>query len=146
MTETAQTPQDPQRMRALEQANAVRLARAELKRRIAEGDVSAAEVILDCPKVAARWTVADLLIAQHRWGSTRSRKFLQRNAISETKPIGQLTARQRQLLADQLARPASIRPRMTSAADTGPALEETSELEQAELEQAPAHGRELVYA
>jgi hypothetical protein len=146
MKDTAQTPPDPQRMRALEQANAVRLARAELKRRIAEGEVSAAEVILDCPKVAARWTVADLLVAQHRWGSTRSRKFLQRNAISETKPIGQLTARQRQLLADQLDRSASIRPRLTGAAGTVPALEETVELAQVELAETPSRERELVYA
>src|SRR5579871_3594233 len=102
MTETAQTPE--QRMRALEQANAVRLARADLKRRIAEGEVSAAEVILGCPEVAARWTVAELLVAQHRWGSTRSRKFLQRNSIGEMKPIGELTDRQRKLLAEQLRR------------------------------------------
>jgi hypothetical protein len=102
MTETATTAPEPQRMRALEQANAVRLARAELKRRIAEGEVTAAEVILDCPHEARRWTVSELLVSQRRWGTTRCRKFLERNHISEMKPIGALTERQRRVLAAQL--------------------------------------------
>ena len=41
MMETARMTPEPQRLRALERANEVRLARAELKRRIAEGDMSA---------------------------------------------------------------------------------------------------------
>jgi len=102
MMETALTPQEPQRLRALEQANAVRLARAELKRRIADGEVTAAEIILNCPDEALRWTVAELLVAQRRWGVTRCRKFLERNHISEIKPIGALTERQRRVLAVQL--------------------------------------------
>lgn len=110
MTEAVETTKEsPQRMRALEHANAVRLARAELKRRIAEGEVSAAEIILDCPEEAHRWTLAELLVAQRRWGTTRCRKFLQRNGISEIKPIGELTPRQRGLLAEQLEGPASTR-------------------------------------
>lgn len=102
MRETAVTPQEPQRLRALEHANAVRLARAELKRRIAEGEVTAAEIILDCPDEARRWTVSELLVAQRRWGVTRCRKFLERNHISEIKPIGALTERQCRMLAAQL--------------------------------------------
>ena len=102
MPEYAQTPAEPQRLRALEQANQVRLARAELKRRIIDGEVSAAEVILDCPDAAQRWTVSDLLMAQRRWGATRCRKFLERNGISEIKAIGSLTDRQRHMLATQL--------------------------------------------
>lgn len=103
ITEPAQATTEPQRLRALEHANAVRLARAELKRRIAEGEVSAAEVILDCPPAARKWTVGELLLAQRRWGSIRCRKFLERNGLSEIKPIGSLTDRQRRLLAEQLA-------------------------------------------
>jgi hypothetical protein len=103
MTQTAEARSEPQRLRALEHANAVRLARAELKRRIADGELTAAEVILDCPDEAARWTVSDLLMAQRRWGSTRCRKFLERTGISEIKPIGQLTPRQRRLLAAELS-------------------------------------------
>ncbi|HEY2260265.1 MAG TPA: hypothetical protein VGH45_11160 [Solirubrobacteraceae bacterium] len=99
MTQTATTISEPQRLRALERANEIRLARAGLKRRIAVGETSAAEVILDCPVEASSWTVAELLMSQRRWGSTRCRKFLFRNQIGETKPIGQLTDRQRRVLA-----------------------------------------------
>jgi hypothetical protein len=102
MHETAQTPSGPQRLRALEHANAIRLARAELKRRIAEGDASVADVILNCPDSARKWTISELLMAQRRWGITRCRKFLERNSISEIKAIGALTERQRRMLADQL--------------------------------------------
>jgi hypothetical protein len=103
MTETSQMPAEPQRLRALEHANAVRLARAELKRRIADGEISAAEVIMGCPDAVRKWTVGELLMSQRRWGSTRCRKFLERNGVSEIKAIGALTERQRRLLADQLS-------------------------------------------
>lgn len=103
MPDTTQLPTEPQRLRALEHANAIRLARAELKRRIADGQVSAAEVILECPVAANRWTVAELLLSQRRWGSTRCRKFLERNGVSEIKLIGSLTERQRKLLAAELS-------------------------------------------
>ncbi len=103
MTETPEMPTEPQRLRALEHANAIRLARAELKRRIAGGDTSAADVILECPDAVRKWTVGELLMSQRRWGSTRCRKFLERNGVSEIKPIGALTERQRRLLAEQLS-------------------------------------------
>ncbi len=102
MMQTATMTPEPQRLRALERANEVRLARAELKRRIADGEVCAAEVILACPSEASSWTVGDLLMSQRRWGSTRCRKFLGRNQISEMKSVGALTERQRRLLATQL--------------------------------------------
>jgi hypothetical protein len=102
MMQTATMTPGPQRLQALERANEVRLARAELKRRIAHGDVSAAEVILANPWEASSWTVGDLLKSQRRWGQTRCRKFLARNQISEVKRVESLTDRQRQLLAGQL--------------------------------------------
>jgi hypothetical protein len=102
MTETAIMTPEPQRLRALERANAIRLARAELKRRIADGHVSAAAVILTPPGEASSWAIGDLLMSQRRWGTTRCRKFLVRNQINETKAVGALTERQRRLLADQL--------------------------------------------
>ena len=102
MMESATITPEPQRLRALERANAVRLARAGLKRRIAEGDISAAEVILTCPWEASSWSVGELLMSQRRWGRTRCRKFLAQNQISEMKVVGSLTERQRRLLAAQL--------------------------------------------
>lgn len=96
------TARHPQRVRALERANEIRHTRAELKRRIADGDTSAAEVILSPPSAAMSWGIGDLLMSQRRWGATRCRKFLLRNQINENKTIGALTDRQRRLLADQL--------------------------------------------
>ena len=92
----------PQHLQALQRANAVRLARAELKRKVAEGGVSAAEVILSSPWEAESMSVSDLLTSQRRWGSTRCRKFLQCVPIPENKPIGTLTDRQRRALAQLL--------------------------------------------
>jgi hypothetical protein len=103
MTETAPMTAEPQRLRALERANEIRLERAALKRRIAAGEVSAAEVILNPPQSAETWSVGDLLISQRRWGTTRCRRFLARNSITETKSIGTLTERQKNLLARSLA-------------------------------------------
>jgi hypothetical protein len=109
MMETALKTPEPQRMRALGRANEIRLARAAIKRRIALGEVSAAEVILECPAAADSWPVGELLMSQRRWGSTRCRKFLSRNSIIETKPVGKLTERQRLLLARSLKQPAGPR-------------------------------------
>ena len=96
-------PASPQHMRALERANQVRLARAELKRRVAEGDVDVAEVILECPWEAQSMAISDLLMSQRRWGQTRCRKFLAQIPLSENKPVGSLTERQARALAELLA-------------------------------------------
>jgi hypothetical protein len=96
-------PAGPQYMRALERANKVRLARAELKRRVAMGELPVAEVILDCPWEAESMAVADLLMSQRRWGQTRCRKFLAQIPMSEKKTVGSMTDRQRHTLAAMLS-------------------------------------------
>ncbi|MDP9347084.1 MAG: hypothetical protein M3P44_15500 [Actinomycetota bacterium] len=98
----AARPPGPQHMQALERANAVRLARAELKRRVAAGETSVGDVILSSPWEAENMTVADLLTCQRRWGHTRCRKFLQCIPMSENKTIGSMTVRQRTALAQAL--------------------------------------------
>ena len=111
-------PAGPQYMRALERANQVRLARAELKRRVALQDIEVAEVILDCPWEAESMAVGDLLMSQRRWGQTRCRKFLAQVPMSEKKTIGSMTDRQRRTLAQMLT--ASKRGRAWSTeADLG---------------------------
>lgn len=90
---------EPQHLRALERANRVRLARAELKRRVEAGDTKAADVILSCPWEAETMAVADLLMSQRRWGRTRCRRFLSQIPLSENKAIGTMTERQRTALA-----------------------------------------------
>jgi hypothetical protein len=127
MPQTAQ-PSEPQRLRALEHANAVRLARAELKRQVAVGDVSAAEVILACPESVQRWTVGELLTSQRRWGTKRCRKFLERNGISEIKLLGSLTDRQRRVLAAQLPDSRSLSERIGQRQEQAPTPDREREL------------------
>jgi hypothetical protein len=93
------TPAPPQHMKALQRANEVRLARAELKRRVADGVITAGEVILSCPWEAASMSIGELLVSQHRWGTTRCRKFLAEISMPETKTVGSMTDRQRRALA-----------------------------------------------
>lgn len=98
----------PQHMRALARANEVRLARAELKRRIGHGEVTVAEIVLTSPWEAESMTISDLLMSQRRWGCTRCRKLLQGIPMSENKTVGSMTERQRRALAALLA-PSSSR-------------------------------------
>jgi hypothetical protein len=105
----------PQHMRALQRANEVRLARAELKRRVTDGETTAATVILNCPWEAESMAVAELLMSQHRWGHTRARRFLAGVPMTETKTIGSMTERQRRSLAALLAAQGSA---VRSATDT----------------------------
>jgi hypothetical protein len=99
---TASAIQAPQHMQALARANRVRLARAELKRSIARGEVEVAEVVRDSPWETESMTLAELLTSQRRWGRTRARKFLIGLALSENKRLGTLTSRQRALLCAEL--------------------------------------------
>ena len=95
----------PQCLRALQRANEVRLARAALKHRVADGEISAAEVILNPASEIEGMTVGDLLLSQRRWGHTRCRTLLTAVPLSETKTVGSMTDRQRHALAALLAAP-----------------------------------------
>jgi hypothetical protein len=102
MNATATAPA-AQHMRALAQANRVRLARAELKRQVADGDTTVAEIVLESPWEAESMSICDLLMSQHRWGRTRCRRFLASIPMSETKTVGSMTDRQRRALAAMLS-------------------------------------------
>jgi hypothetical protein len=97
----------PQHLRALQHANRVRLARAELKRKVAAQEVSAADVVLNCPWEAASMELSDLLMSQRRWGRARCRRLLLSLGLPENKQIGTLTVRQREALAAVLTAKAS---------------------------------------
>jgi hypothetical protein len=75
------------------------LARAELKRQIAAEEISASQVILDCPWEASSMSISDLLMCQRRWGRARCRRLLVSLGVPENKQIGTLTQRQRGALA-----------------------------------------------
>ena len=102
----------PQHLRALARANEVRLARAELKRRVAEGEITVADVDPSARRGRREtMTVADLLMSQRRWGRTRCRKFLQSIPMSENKTVGSMTERQRRAVASMLAACSTPAPR-----------------------------------
>ncbi len=88
-----------QHLQALEYANRVRLARAGMKRRIAAGELPAADVILTCPWQAHSMSISDLLMSQKRWGRARCRRLLLSIGVPENKQVGTLTERQRLALA-----------------------------------------------
>lgn len=92
-----------QPLKALEQANRVRLARARLKQRVTAGAISVSDVILSCPWEAHKMEIGDLLTSQRRWGHERCRRLLTPLGIAENKLIGTLTERQRIALRDGLA-------------------------------------------
>jgi hypothetical protein len=100
---------EAQHLRALQHANRVRLARAEMKRRIAGGDRSVSEVVLECPWEAQSMELSELLMSQKRWGRERCRRLLLSLGIPENKQIGTLTERQRAALAAMLSAPAAQR-------------------------------------
>jgi hypothetical protein len=112
MLSSAVRGEGTQQLQALRQANRVRLARADLKRRVAAGTITAREVVLDCPWEAAGMAVGDLVRSQRRFGEARCRRVLISAGVPENKPIGELTARQREGLASVLA----VRARTTAKA------------------------------
>lgn len=113
MTTTAPERAGRQNMRALEHANRIRLARAELKRGIAAGRLKVAEIILDPPHEIEGMEISELLASQKRWGTTRCARFMESIGLSETKTVRSLTERQRTAVAAVLT---SRRPSADMAA------------------------------
>jgi hypothetical protein len=101
-TSRAGTPAE-QHLLALERANHIRTSRAELKRRLRDGQVKAAEVILRSSRDTATMTVTELLSSQRGWGPARSKRTLVSVSLSERKTLGSLTERQRVTLAGVLS-------------------------------------------
>ncbi len=124
MIETVKNASE-QPLRALEQANRVRFARAQLKREIADGRRSVAWVVARRPWEAESMSLGELLMSQCRWGRSRCRRLLVPLAIGENKSLGSLTSRQRTLLeraltGDAASRPPDEAPRRRSVANRSP--------------------------
>jgi len=118
----------PLRLAALQLANDARSGRAELKRQIAAGAVRVADVLVDPPRGANGISLAALLLSQRGWGRTKTRRFLSANDVSETRRLGELSQRQREMLAAELRAhdPLATRLRERSAAGSpaaGPPVE-----------------------
>jgi hypothetical protein len=94
--------QPRQRLDALARGTRIRQVRANLKRRIADGDVSAAEVILLRQWEVESMAIVDVLRSQRHWGEIRCRRFLMPMRLLESKTLGSMTERQRLAVAARL--------------------------------------------
>jgi len=110
----------PQHLKALERANRVRLARAALKRQVASGERSAAQVIMASPWEAESMSLSELLMSQRRWGRTRCRRILLSLGLPENKQIGTMTERQRSALAAMLSAKVGPATRVEPAQEARP--------------------------
>ena len=84
-----------QRRQALARANAVRTARAKLKKDLASGNADLAPLIVNPPEYAATAKVVDLLVSLPRIGQVKAHQILNHARIAPTKTLGGLTSRQR---------------------------------------------------
>lgn len=91
-----------QRDAALRSAHRTKTARAELRRAIAAGTRSVADVLRDPPDEALSMPVGRLLATQHRWGPGRVAEHLAPLHVNELRKVGDLTDRQRHAIADCL--------------------------------------------
>ena len=91
-------------MDALERANKIRTARAQLKRDLKAGKVSIHKLLLDPPSYLETAKVFDMLLAVPKYGRVKVNKVLVQCRISPSKTIGGLSQRQRTELVSMLRR------------------------------------------
>jgi hypothetical protein len=82
-----------QRMDALEEANRVRLLRAQLKRDLKARRVSICDVLADPPAWIETMPVLQLLLAVPKVGRVKAIGMLQRGGISASKKVGGISSR-----------------------------------------------------
>jgi hypothetical protein len=93
-----------QRLRALETANQVRRARAQLRRELAAGSLELARVIAEPPPCTQTARVRELLLVVPGIGPARASRALTHCRIAGTKTVSGLSGRQRTELIELLYR------------------------------------------
>ena len=93
-----------QRMAALERANGIRTARAQLKRDLKAGRVRITELLSSPPDYVLTAKVFDMLLAVPKYGRVKANRVLNQCRISPAKTIGGLSERQRDELVTRLQR------------------------------------------
>lgn len=93
-----------QHLEALERANEIRFARAELKRALKEGNVGGAEVLLgQIPEWLRAMRLEEFCRAIPRFSRRSYQRVMQEVGAGLTLTIGGLTSRQRTALGEALA-------------------------------------------
>lgn len=95
---------DEQRKEALEKAAAARHARAELREKIKNGDVSLQEVLDSDDPIASRMKVSALIESLPGYGKAKAAKVMAELGISATRRVKGLGARQREQLVEALSK------------------------------------------
>lgn len=93
-----------QRLDALQNANAIRSRRAQLKKDLKAGRRAVADVLFEPPEWLDTMKVGDLLRAVPKYGSVKVNKTLKQVQISPSKTVGGLSARQRAELGGMVRR------------------------------------------
>jgi hypothetical protein len=93
-----------QRKRALKQANAVRTARASLKKDLAAGRVKIQTLLLDPPGYLLTAKVIDMLLAVPKVGRVKADRALKSCRVSPSKTFGGLSERQRKEIVAYMSR------------------------------------------
>jgi hypothetical protein len=89
-----------QRLRALQRANEVRSARAQLKKELASGQIELARILVRPPEFARSAKVHDLLLLLPKVGPVKAGRMLAHCRIAHSKTLGGLSDRQRSELTD----------------------------------------------
>jgi hypothetical protein len=84
-----------QRLRALERANEVRTARAELKKELASGKIELVQILADPPPCVRTARVGDVLLVLPKIGSVKAARILAHCGIAHSKTLAGLSERQR---------------------------------------------------
>ena len=93
-----------QRMKALNKANEIRTARAQLKRDLKAGKVKIQTLLLDPPEYVMSAKAFDMILAVPKYGRVKANKILTQCRIAPSKTIGGLSERQRAELVLMLRR------------------------------------------
>jgi hypothetical protein len=93
-----------QRMRALQRANQIRSARAQLKRDLKGGKARIEQLLLDPPDYVLSAKAFDMILAVPKYGRVKANRILTQCRISPSKTIGGLSERQRTELVHMLRR------------------------------------------
>lgn len=92
-----------QHMIALDRANEVRMARAQLKRDIRTGQVSVLDILASPPEHAHTMRLYDLLTAMPMVGKFKADAVMRRLHCSAAKTVGEMSERQRLEVAATVA-------------------------------------------
>jgi S13-like H2TH domain len=89
-----------QRFAALQRANEIRTARAQLKKRLepGAGGLTVSQILANPPDYVETMKVYDLLMAIPKWGITKSLNAMRAVDIAPGKTVGGLSPRQRREL------------------------------------------------